>query len=411
MSRLTEKSVERCVERCADKNAESVTDFSFQKYLILAIACSFAPLSIDLVAPALPGVADYFSVPLRRVQLSIFVFLAGYGVGPFFWGGAADRWGRTPAMVAGLLLYIVSSMLAGIVTDMTLFIVIRFVQGFAAAAGVIISRAILRDVFDRTNVTKAVSTMFLWMVLIPISAPLLGGLMADYFPWYCMMFFMVGVGVVTLFFYWRLFAVLPVIAGDAEVSVGGFRSIITNQLFCLSALANMFVITIMVIFAANYSHLASLNYHLGTQQLGYLLALFNGAVAAGAYLARLFLMRMTIYACLLLAGVLLLLGWSAFMAVFNSHLSAGLLIVFLAVACTGKGIIMSLCAGQALVPFSSNAGAASAYYTLIQSIGSTVLAFGVAYTFSQTMDNVLVAVLVCAFLSFVAVALLHRGGT
>lgn len=392
----------------SDLQKETI-NFRFGNYVVLAITCSFAPLSIDLIAPALPVLADYFSAPLKSIQLSVFVFLAGYSLGPFFWGVASDRWGRNPAMIAGLLLYIFSSIACGVVTDVDLFIAVRFLQGFAAASGVVISRAILRDVFGKADVTKAVSTTYLWVVLVPIAAPLIGGFIVHYLSWYFTMFFVAAVGLCTLFFYRRLFAVLPVSITpciDKAQSIG-LGSILGNRSFFLNALANMFVVSIMVLFATNYSQLAALNYHLDTHQLGYLLSLFNGSIAAGFYLARALLVRVSVRWSLSSGGVLLLVGWLAVWGAINLDFSGQLILASLVVACLGKGVVMSLCAGQALIPFAAGVGKASACYTLIQSLGSTVFAFYVTSLFSQTIDTVMAATVVCAALSFVAVVFLN----
>ena len=391
---------------------ENPLNFRIGNYVVLAITCAFAPLSVDLIAPALPVLAEYFSVSIKSIQFSVFVYLAGYAVGPFFWGVASDKWGRNPAMVAGLLGYILTSIVCGLVKDINFFILARFLQGFAAAAGVVISRAILRDIFGKAGVTRAVSTMYLWVVLIPVAAPLIGGYMVYYMPWYYAMFFMGSIGVFTLFFYRRLFSNLPTPkqqhAGEPS-SVGLWR-ILANQTFSLSALANMFVISIMVIFATNYSQLAGSVYGLNTHQLGYLLALFNGSVAMGFFLARMLLVHVSVLFSLLLGSALLLSGWLIILSIINFDMSAELILVVLVMASLGKGMLMSLCAGEALIPFASGVGKASACYTLIQSLGSTLIAFCIAAALAQTMEVILVAVVSCAALAFAAILCLNFSG-
>ena len=387
-------------------------EFRVGNYMVLAITCAFAPLSVDLIAPALPVLAEYFSVSIKSIQFSVFVYLAGYAVGPFFWGVASDKWGRNPAMVAGLLGYILTSIVCGLVKDINFFILARFLQGFAAAAGVVISRAILRDIFGKAGVTRAVSTMYLWVVLIPVAAPLIGGYMVYYMPWYYAMFFMGSIGVFTLFFYRRLFSNLPTPKQQhaGERSAVGLWRILANQTFSLSALANMFVISIMVIFATNYSQLAGSVYGLNTHQLGYLLALFNGSVAMGFFLARMLLVHVSVLFSLLLGSALLLSGWLIILSIINFDMSAELILVALVMASLGKGMLMSLCAGEALIPFASGVGKASACYTLIQSLGSTLIAFCIAAALDQTMEVILVAVVSCAALAFAAILWLNFSG-
>jgi len=364
-------------------------------FIVLASASSFAPLSIDLLAPVLPDIAEHFAVPLDVIQTSVFMFLLGYGIGPLFWGKAADRWGKGSIMLVGLILYIACSFAGGFCEDGRLYNILRFFQGIGASAGVIAARAILRDLFHQDQVTRAISTLFAWMVLVPILCPLVGSLLGHYFPWYYSMFLMGIIGTITLIGFITLFpgtaSVQQVGAGTAKVT-----PVISNRLFLRYALANMFTVSVMVLFATNYSYLATFHFELSGEQLGGILSLFNASVAAGVYIARWLILRRSIESCVKIGAVCALLGWLCFSIALVLEVPGSILLLLVTIACAGKGIVLSLSAGEALKPFSSAAGTASAYYTLIQSVGSALLAYVVSSYLPKTIISVLLAT--CCFM-------------
>jgi DHA1 family bicyclomycin/chloramphenicol resistance-like MFS transporter len=151
--------------------------------LVLGALTAFGPLSIDMYLPALPALADSFGVSPGRVQLTLSAFFLGFGTGQLVYGPLADRWGRRPPLLAGIGLYIGASVLCALSTDVAGLIALRLVQGLGACAGPLITRAVVRDLYERDRAARMLSLMMLVMGAAPLLAPLVGGQLLRAFGW------------------------------------------------------------------------------------------------------------------------------------------------------------------------------------------------------------------------------------
>jgi DHA1 family bicyclomycin/chloramphenicol resistance-like MFS transporter len=151
--------------------------------LVLGALTAFGPLSIDMYLPALPALADSFGASPGRVQLTLSAFFLGFGAGQLVYGPLADRWGRRPPLLAGIGLYIGASALCALSTSVAWLIALRLVQGLGACAGPLITRAVVRDLYERDRAARMLSLMMLVMGAAPLLAPLLGGQLLRAFGW------------------------------------------------------------------------------------------------------------------------------------------------------------------------------------------------------------------------------------
>jgi MFS transporter, DHA1 family, multidrug resistance protein len=143
--------------------------------LILGALTAFSSMSIDMYLPAFPQMARDLHVPLSTVQLSISAFLFGSAVGQLFYGPLADRWGRRIPLLAGLTLYVVSTIGCAMVHTGTALLFWRVVMAVGGGAGMVISRAVVRDLYDTTEAARMFSLLMLIMGIAPILAPIGGG--------------------------------------------------------------------------------------------------------------------------------------------------------------------------------------------------------------------------------------------
>lgn len=151
--------------------------------LILALLSAFGPLSIDMYLPALPGIASDFGVKLSSVQLSLASFFVGIALGQLFYGPFTDRYGRKLPLYIGLILYGVASFLCATTNNVEGLIIFRFVQALGACAGMVIGRAVVRDLWAPQEAAKIFSMIMLIMGAAPILAPIIGGVMLQFFGW------------------------------------------------------------------------------------------------------------------------------------------------------------------------------------------------------------------------------------
>lgn len=166
--------------------------------LILGLLSAFGPLSIDMYLPALPGIARDFGTGLASVQLSLASFFVGIALGQIFYGPITDRFGRKRPLYFGLALYCFASFLCATTASVDGLIIFRLMQALGACAGIVISRAVVRDLYKPQESASIFSLLMLIMGVAPILAPLLGGMMMTASSWRAIFWFHTGIGLVTV---------------------------------------------------------------------------------------------------------------------------------------------------------------------------------------------------------------------
>ncbi|MCB1331605.1 MAG: MFS transporter, partial [Maritimibacter sp.] len=143
--------------------------------LLLAALMSLMAFSIDSIMPALPALAAEFSPGApSRAQLAISAFVLGTGIGQLFIGPFSDSFGRRPALVLGIGLFISGALAARWATSLDMLMLFRFVQGLGAASSRIVSQAVMRDLYSGRDQARIGSIVFTFFVVIPALAPLIG---------------------------------------------------------------------------------------------------------------------------------------------------------------------------------------------------------------------------------------------
>src|SRR3954454_21797310 len=146
-----------------------------QVVLILGALSSFSPLSIDMYLPGLPGIGCGFDALSWAVQLTLTACLAGLALGQILAGPLSDRFGRRGPLLVGVAAYAVVSALCALAPSIAVLVVLRFAQGLAGAAGIVIARAVVRDMHSGVAAARFFSLLMLVNGLAPILAPVIGG--------------------------------------------------------------------------------------------------------------------------------------------------------------------------------------------------------------------------------------------
>ena len=155
--------------------APATTPPTIPLVLILALLTAVTPFSVDMYMSAFPAIAEEFGTSAPMVQLTLTSFLIGLASGQLFIGQLSDRLGRRKPLLAGIVVCLAASLLCAISPSIEVLIALRFVQGFAGAAGVVIARAIIADRTQGARAAQLFSVMMVIGVLAPIIAPVLGG--------------------------------------------------------------------------------------------------------------------------------------------------------------------------------------------------------------------------------------------
>ena len=143
--------------------------------VLLGSIVAIGPLSIDTYLPAFPAMARSLDASASAVQLTLTACLAGIAIGQLVAGSLSDRLGRRRPIVAGLSAYIVVSLLCAVAPDVLTLTFLRFLQGFAAAAGLVVAQAVVRDLHSGPAAVRVFSSLMLIIGVAPILAPVLGG--------------------------------------------------------------------------------------------------------------------------------------------------------------------------------------------------------------------------------------------
>ncbi|MBU0901044.1 MAG: multidrug effflux MFS transporter [Gammaproteobacteria bacterium] len=151
--------------------------------LILGSLSAFGPLAIDFYLPSFPALAQAFATDVEHVQLSLAAYFAGLAIGQLVYGPLADRFGRRKPLLFGVLLFSLASLACALAPSLEWLIAARFVQALGGCAGMVVSRAVVRDLCDPINSAKVFSQLMLVMGVAPILAPLAGGLLLSAFGW------------------------------------------------------------------------------------------------------------------------------------------------------------------------------------------------------------------------------------
>jgi len=151
--------------------------------LILGALTAFAPMSIDMYLPAMPAMERSLATDAAAVQLTLSTFFLGLAAGQLVYGPLSDRFGRKRPLLAGLLLYIAASAGCALAPTVETLIGLRLVQSLGGCAGVVIARAMVRDLFEQQQAARMFSLLVLVMGLAPILAPLAGSFVLELAGW------------------------------------------------------------------------------------------------------------------------------------------------------------------------------------------------------------------------------------
>ena len=154
-----------------------------QLILILGALSAFGPLSIDMYLPALPALTRAFGASASETQLTLSACLLGLALGQTISGPLSDALGRRRPLLIGLACYALASLLCALAPSVFALAALRLVQGVAGAAGIVIARAVVRDLHSGIAVARFFSLLMLVNGLAPILAPVFGGQLLRYTSW------------------------------------------------------------------------------------------------------------------------------------------------------------------------------------------------------------------------------------
>ncbi|MGW4161813.1 Bcr/CflA family multidrug efflux MFS transporter [Streptomyces sp. NPDC004788] len=203
--------------------------------LVLGGLTALPPLSMDMYLPALPQVTEALRSPAATVQLTLTACLAGMALGQLVVGPMSDKWGRRRPLLVGMVVYVLATAVCALAPTAGLLVGFRLLQGLAGAAGIVIARAVVRDLYDGVEMARFFSTLMLISGVAPIVAPLIGGQILRLTDWRGVFCVLTGVGVLLTLVVWRfLHETLPPErrhAGGVGEALRTMRGLLADRVF------------------------------------------------------------------------------------------------------------------------------------------------------------------------------------
>ncbi|MBT4907570.1 MAG: multidrug effflux MFS transporter [Rhodospirillaceae bacterium] len=165
---------------------------------VLAFITALGPLAMQIILPVLPVMQDAFMVSAGTVQYVLSLALFTIAFATLVYGPASDRYGRRPVLLVGLVIFLLGSVVSAVAPTIEVLIVGRVTQAVGGAAGMVVSRAIIRDLYDRDTAARLMAYMITALVVAPMVSPLIGGLLNDAFGWRAIFIFSGVIGVIVL---------------------------------------------------------------------------------------------------------------------------------------------------------------------------------------------------------------------
>jgi DHA1 family bicyclomycin/chloramphenicol resistance-like MFS transporter len=380
--------------------------------VVLGLLSTFGPLSLDLYLPALPQLADDLGASVSLAQLSITACLVGLAVGQLVAGPLSDRLGRRRPLIVGLVAFLLASVACALAPSAAVLVLLRLVQGLAGAAGIVISRAIARDLYSGRALMIFFSRLLLVAGLAPVIAPVLGGQLTRIMTWRGIFGVLAGFGAVLLLAgLFGLKETLPPerrIVGHFRRTVQGYNTLLHDRFFVGCALSSGLAGASMFAYIAGSTFVLQRIYGMSPQGFSLVFGCISlGLVAAAQGGARLALVW-PLSRVLGFGLTINLLGATALLITVISGLPLEALIGALVIMVCAVGLIFPTANALAMADYPDLAGTASSLQGLSQFVFGAVAAPLVGIAGEQTalpLGIVATSVSLCAMTSFASLVL------
>jgi DHA1 family bicyclomycin/chloramphenicol resistance-like MFS transporter len=338
---------------------------------LLAALSAIGPLTTDMYLPSLPDIARQLGSSTAHVQLTISAYLIGFAVGQILYGPVSDRHGRKPVLLAALALYCVASLVCVLSTSIEMLIAARFVQALGGSGGIVLARAIVRDLHSGARAGRELSLIGSVMALAPVLAPIAGGVLQTAFGWRSIFVTLVAAGLAAAVVVWLQLPETLARRAAEPVSVAGmlksYRAVARHPAYL--AYLGLATTSYAGLFAwiSGASFVLQNLYGLSPFSFGLAFAVGSLGYMTGTTLAARLVMRLGIDGIVGLGSCTLALGGlGAVAALALGFGSAFSLVLPVAVYLAGLGMVLPQAIAGAMTPFPDRAGAASALLGFIQ---------------------------------------------
>ncbi len=378
--------------------------------LLLAMVSALGPVAMQILLPAIPIIKDSFTVSTAVAQLTLSLSMAAIAVATLAYGPLSDRYGRKPVLVAGMIITIIGSILCVLAPSIELLIAGRIVQAAGGAVGMVVARAIVRDVYDAREAASVIATLVMVMVVMPMLSPAVGGELMVRLDWHSVF---VLVAIISALLLGLLVYALPETLREPVIFTGvgdmlrSYQALMRVRVFQGYSLSVAFVSVVFFSFIAAAPEIMVSVFERPATEYGYYFIIIPLGFMIGNYVTRYYgrkfgIQRMIDYGSQIsLAGI----GLAIILQLLGLHHPAALFLP-IAVAIFGNGITLPNAQAGAINAAPHMAGSASGLTGFMQMAFSAVAAQAVALIFNGTVYPMLVLMLLASAISLVSFRML-----
>lgn len=255
--------------------------------LALVLATGLGPFAMQVFLPALPAIQEGFGARPAAAQLAFSLSTLSIAVATLVYGPLSDRLGRRPALLGGLVVFLLGTLLCALAPSLELLVLGRVVQAAGGCAGMVLSRAIVRDLYPREQAAQALAWITMAMVVAPMMAPALGGILVDLAGWRAIFLLGLVAGAGVLFAVARRLAETgrPGALGGGPAMLGAFAHLLGQRAFRGWAVQAAFSMAVFFSFLSAAPFLVVEAYGRPAAEYGLLFVLISAAFMAGNFAA------------------------------------------------------------------------------------------------------------------------------
>ncbi|WP_079077888.1 multidrug effflux MFS transporter [Streptomyces sp. CdTB01] len=369
--------------------------------LILGALSAFGALTIDMYLPAMPRMADQLHTSAPLVQMTLTAFVVGLALFQVVVGPLSDAWGRRRPLLAGMALYLAGSLWCALAPSVGWLIAGRILQSLGAAAGTVLARAIVRDLFSGASMTRFFSTLMVVNGVAPVVAPVIGGRLLTLATWRAVFLVLAAAGAVLLL---AVVVALPESLPDAHRAPAHLRATLRTFRTLATDLQYMrYVLAAALMFAAVFAYISGSSfvlqdaYGLTAQQFGLVFGLNGLGIVLLGQVGGLLVGRVADEHTLLRVSLTVAtLGSAGVLACAVFRLPLPLLLACLFLVVSVLGIVLANATSLALGGHGSAAGAASSLQGLLQFLVGGLAASVMSLPGQVTAVSMGATMLVCA---------------
>jgi len=362
---------------------------TFALTALLAGLSAVGPLTTDMYLPSLPDIARQLHASTAEVQFTISAYLIGFAAGQILYGPISDRHGRKPVLLGAIALYCVASLACAVSTSIELLIVARAFQALGGCGGIVLTRAIVRDIYSGAHAGREVSLIGAVMALAPVIAPILGGIVQTGFGWRATFIVLVVAGLAGSAIVWML---LPETLNMRAAEPVSLPSMLRSYRIVARSRAYH---AYLAITAASYAGLFAWIsgsafvlqdlYGLAPFDFGVAFALGSLGYMTGSAIAARLVVRLGLDGVLGLGGCACAAGGLAMIAAVAFGLTSSTSLVLpMAIYLAGLGMVLPQGIAGAMTPFPERAGAASSLFGFVQQTAAAICGTAVGWFLGQS---------------------------